>query len=207
VRLTVVPHDSRRSHASDLDQAWTRASEDPPEPFPEASADEPQWMSLGPPVHEQRLQIDVEQVGETILVRISGVLDLVSFPPLVRKLDSALAHPPLVMVVVDLTRVEFLGRTGSEVLVAAHDSAQARGRSLVLVADSPRIVARLRAGRPALPVFADRGEHEYGAPAADRAAVPSRRPAADDHAARQLRVPRKVASEDDPTGMEPAKKA
>lgn len=79
--------------------------------------------------------VDETAVGQVIVVSVSGNVDMLSAPWLTEALESALAKNPQGLVI-DLSRVEFLGSAGISVLMAAHGKMTDSGRFAV-VADGP----------------------------------------------------------------------
>ncbi len=79
--------------------------------------------------------VDETWVGQLIVVPVSGNVDMLSAPQLADALESALAKNPNGLVV-DLSRVEFLGSAGISVLMAAHGKMADPDRFAV-VADGP----------------------------------------------------------------------
>lgn len=78
--------------------------------------------------------VDETWVKQLVVVSVSGNVDMLSAPWLTDAIESALAKSPNGMIV-DLTRVEFLGSAGISVLMAAHGKVES-GRFAV-VADGP----------------------------------------------------------------------
>lgn len=78
--------------------------------------------------------VDETWVKQLVVVSVSGNVDMLSAPWLTDAIESALAKSPNGMIV-DLTRVEFLGSAGISVLMAAHGKIES-GRFAV-VADGP----------------------------------------------------------------------
>lgn len=79
--------------------------------------------------------VDETWVGQLIVVSVSGTVDMLSAPWLTDALESALAKNPKGLVV-DLSKVDFLGSAGISVLMAAHSKMSDAGRFAV-VADGP----------------------------------------------------------------------
>ena len=86
------------------------------------------------------IRFDVVSHGpDARVVHVVGEIDTLTAPVLRAQLDEHLPIVPLL--VLDLSDVTFLGSAGLAVLVAAKDSADARGHTLRLVCGS-RIVTR-----------------------------------------------------------------
>lgn len=64
--------------------------------------------------------ISEDWVERTVVVSVSGVIDMLTSPQLEAAIDSALAKNPSA-IIVDLTDVDFLASAGMGVLVAARD--------------------------------------------------------------------------------------
>ena len=79
-------------------------------------------------------------VGSAVVVRTVGELDLLTAPELLTVLDAHLADPAVTLVVLDMSRVEFLGAAGLGVLAQVATRA---GRDAAGVAAHPpvRLVA------------------------------------------------------------------
>ena len=77
--------------------------------------------------------------GATVLT-VVGEVDMMTAPLLRQRLDEHFGAD-LAPIVVDLSRVEFFGSTALEVMVDAHQRANAQGRDFVLVAGT-RVVRR-----------------------------------------------------------------
>ena len=63
--------------------------------------------------------VSVSRLGGLAVVAVSGMVDIRTAPLLTEKIMETLAEPPVVLVV-DLSKVEFLGSAGMTILVAAH---------------------------------------------------------------------------------------
>ena len=72
---------------------------------------------------------EVERDGETVRVRLSGVLDLASRPAFAAVADEVLDEPGAA-VVIDLAALEFLDSTGVVELIRAARRAEERGIAL-----------------------------------------------------------------------------
>lgn len=78
------------------------------------------------------LKIHSESSGNSLLMRLSGSLDVATSPSLKDALAKAL-HEQGSNVVVDLTQVEFLDSTGLGALMGAHRRALENGGRLALI--------------------------------------------------------------------------
>jgi anti-sigma B factor antagonist len=78
---------------------------------------------------------DETWVKQLVVVSVSGNVDMLSAPWLTEAIESALAKNPEGLIV-DLSRVEFLGSAGISVLMSAHGRMGESGRFAV-VADGP----------------------------------------------------------------------
>lgn len=79
--------------------------------------------------------VDEHWVDQLAVVSVSGSVDMLSAPWLTEALDAALAKSPAGLVV-DLSRVEFLGSAGISVIITAHENIGDTDRFAV-VADGP----------------------------------------------------------------------
>lgn len=79
--------------------------------------------------------ITEQWVGRTVVISVSGVLDMLTAPQLEADIDSVLTKSPAA-VIVDLTDVEFLASAGMGVLAAARERADGAVKFAV-VADGP----------------------------------------------------------------------
>ncbi|PXY27313.1 STAS domain-containing protein [Prauserella muralis] len=87
------------------------------------------------PPQSPLLDVTDERQGQSLIVRVTGDIDLATAPRLERYLTEALeAVPPPHPLVVDLTGVGFLGSCGLALLLRAHDAAAERGTPLRIVA-------------------------------------------------------------------------
>lgn len=86
--------------------------------------------------------INEEWVGRTAVIRVSGVLDMLTSPQLEVGIAAALLKKPSALIV-DLTDVDFLASAGMGVLVAARDKAASAVRFGV-VGDAPATSRPLR---------------------------------------------------------------
>lgn len=75
----------------------------------------------------------------SIVLDVHGALDRTTLPPVVGRLDSALAQQPE-EVVVDLADCPFVDATGLAALVERHRRARRDGRRLVLARCTPRVL-------------------------------------------------------------------
>jgi anti-sigma B factor antagonist len=80
--------------------------------------------------------------GNALVLTVTGELDVATGPRLRAMLADALAEQATERVVVDLTRVTFMGSTGIAVLVDASWEADQRGRTLRVVTGSAPAVVR-----------------------------------------------------------------
>lgn len=80
--------------------------------------------------------------GRTVVISVSGVVDMLTSPQLEASIAAALAERPSA-VIVDLTDVDFLASAGMGVLVAARDRAS-RTAGFAVVANGPATSRPLR---------------------------------------------------------------
>lgn len=66
-----------------------------------------------------QFEVSVSRLGGLAVIAVSGMVDMLTAPLLAEKIAEALAEPPVVLVV-DLSKVDFLGSAGMTILVAAH---------------------------------------------------------------------------------------
>lgn len=114
------------------------------------------WMALAPALgrfctgpgdwkmtgteHDRRGRFTVcpHRDGETLVLRVTGDLDVLTAPTLGTHLDVALSSPiSTSVVIVDLTGVEFLSSAGISVLVETHRLTASTDLSLRVVAEGP----------------------------------------------------------------------
>ena len=90
-----------------------------------------------PPSQPDKNDFDVDErwVKQLVVVSVSGNVDMLSAPWLTDAIESAMAKNPNGLIV-DLSRVDFLGSAGISVLMAAHGKMADSGRFAV-VADGP----------------------------------------------------------------------
>ncbi|MGI9124552.1 MAG: STAS domain-containing protein [Mycobacterium sp.] len=84
--------------------------------------------------------ISEEWIGRTVVISVSGVLDMLTSPQLDASITAALQRKPST-IIVDLTDVDFLASAGMGVLVAARDQVNAAANGSAVnfgvVADGP----------------------------------------------------------------------
>lgn len=78
---------------------------------------------------------DERWIERLVVLSVSGSVDMLSAPCLTDAIESALAKHPIGLVV-DLSRVDFLGSAGISVLMATHDK-MSDSTPFVVVADGP----------------------------------------------------------------------
>jgi len=79
---------------------------------------------------EAHFRVDVVEQGSSVVLALSGELDVASGPELEAELTRAADRE---LVVVDLRELEFIDSTGLGVIVKGHQRAQEAGRRLALV--------------------------------------------------------------------------
>jgi anti-sigma B factor antagonist len=77
------------------------------------------------------LSIIHTDVGDAVVLALSGELDVISAPDLAEQLD-ALAADACPRVLLELSRLSFVDSAGVSVLVKARHEAEANGRRLIL---------------------------------------------------------------------------
>jgi anti-sigma B factor antagonist len=82
---------------------------------------------------DPQLTLAVHPNGHGVILTVGGEVDLATAPQLHAKLVDLLEVGEASDILVDLTPVVFMGSTGLTVLLAAHQRAQAGGRSIRLV--------------------------------------------------------------------------
>jgi anti-sigma B factor antagonist len=95
------------------------------------SVPEQSYLSMGPDAFE----VGVSWHGSTVVLEVSGTVDLVTAPQLSESILTAMSNEPEA-VIVDLTDVLFLASAGMTVLIAAHEQVMASARFAV-VAEGP----------------------------------------------------------------------
>jgi anti-sigma B factor antagonist len=99
--------------------------------------------SFDEPAGEQLVNISLRRVDSALLITVAGELDTLTTPRLRAAVAEALAEAAgSALVVVDLTRVSFLGSPGLAALVDAVSTARRRGGPLRIVVDNARPVVR-----------------------------------------------------------------
>jgi anti-sigma B factor antagonist len=98
--------------------------------------------SFDEPAAEQLVSINQQWVDNAVVVRVSGELDMLTTPRLRQAVGEALDEAGSYTVIVDLTRVTFLGSPGLAALVEAVTKARRRGGPLRIVVDNARPVIR-----------------------------------------------------------------
>lgn len=72
----------------------------------------------GNPVDPTTFSVGKQQVGQAVVLTVSGEVDMLSSPQLADAIQTALATKPAALIV-DLTKVDFLASAGMTVLVTA----------------------------------------------------------------------------------------
>jgi anti-sigma B factor antagonist len=98
--------------------------------------------SFEEPAAEQLVTISREAVDDAVVVTVAGELDMLTTPRLRAAVSGALEEAKGAPVVLDLTRVTFLGSPGLAALVEAVRQAERRGGPLRIVVDNARPVIR-----------------------------------------------------------------
>lgn len=98
--------------------------------------------SFDEPAAEQLVNISREAVDGAIVVTVAGELDMLTTPRLRVAVSDALEDAKGAPVVLDLTRVTFMGSPGLAALVEAVRHAERRGGPLRIVVDNARPVVR-----------------------------------------------------------------
>lgn len=93
---------------------------------------------------EQLMSVDGHTIDENRVVTVAGEVDMMTTPELGARLRQELAGAPALLVV-DLSKVQFLGSSGLAVLVETGDSAAERGLRLRLVCSSREVLRPLEA--------------------------------------------------------------
>ena len=75
-------------------------------------------------------------VGRVAVVAASGDLDMLTAPQLSDAVEAALSKKPTGLIV-DLTKVEFLGSAGMQVLMETHNQTDGTGIRFAVVAEGP----------------------------------------------------------------------
>lgn len=75
-------------------------------------------------------------VGKVAVVAASGDLDMLTAPQLRAAVEAALSKEPAGLII-DLTKVDFLGSAGMQVLMETHNQADAAQTRFAVVADGP----------------------------------------------------------------------
>jgi anti-anti-sigma factor len=90
---------------------------------------------------QNNFDVDIRDEERTVVIGVSGELDLASSPALEQELESRAASG-VEVVIIDLRQVEFMDSTGLSVLVRAHGRATEKGQRFVVVR-GPQQVQRL----------------------------------------------------------------
>lgn len=98
--------------------------------------------SFGEPAAEQLVDISRQWVDGAVVVRVAGELDTLTTPRLRQAVAEALDDAAGAVVILDLTKVTFLGSPGLAALVEAVSKARRRGGPLRMVVDNARQVIR-----------------------------------------------------------------
>lgn len=84
-----------------------------------------------------------EQPGDILVIRVSGALDAATHRSVAAEAETAFARRP-VAVVLDLSRVDFMGSAGIAVLINAHHRASRLGIAFAVVANTRSVLRPLR---------------------------------------------------------------
>lgn len=85
----------------------------------------------GPPPADPVMTMTTVPVGAALVVEVVGELDLHTAPDLMATIDDALQRPGLTRLIIDLSRVTFLGSSGLGVLANLATRATAPDRAVV----------------------------------------------------------------------------
>lgn len=91
---------------------------------------------------EQQISVDARSDGDSRIVTIAGEVDMLTTPLLRAQLRHELDQARSVLII-DLSRVDFLGSSGLAVLVETKDSAALRRIPLRLVCSSREVIRPL----------------------------------------------------------------
>ena len=87
------------------------------------------------------LSVEQEITADTVIVRVRGDLDHTTITRIDNQLHTATAVPtPPALIVLDLSRVTFLGSDGLSLLIANHRRCAMRGRKLYIVATTSAVL-------------------------------------------------------------------
>lgn len=113
---------------------------------PAGTADQPASPGgMDDPAAEQVINLDVKSAGDGVLaVRVDGDVDTLTSPLLNSFLNEQFETNPRVLVI-DMTRVQFLGSAGLAALIAAREEAGRRDVKLRLVSSSHAVLRPLTA--------------------------------------------------------------
>jgi anti-anti-sigma factor len=103
---------------------------------------------------DPQLTLTVHSNGQGVVLTVGGEVDLATAPQLHAKLMDLAEIGEASSIMVDLTPVAFMDSTGLTVLLAAHQHAQAGGRSIRLIcpAGPVRRVFRMTGAEQVLPI-------------------------------------------------------
>lgn len=93
---------------------------------------------------EQAVDLDVERVGDVVIVHIGGEVDMLTTPMLTNVVGEQLASGPALLVL-DMRGVGFLGSSGLAALVGAREQAQSKSIGLRLVSADHAVLRPLTA--------------------------------------------------------------
>jgi anti-sigma B factor antagonist len=93
---------------------------------------------------DQVMDVRVERHGHSVVVGVSGEIDMLTTPRLSATIDEVLRQTPLILVL-DLRTVTFLGSSGLATLVSTRDEATSRGVALRLVSAEHAVLRPLTA--------------------------------------------------------------
>lgn len=82
-----------------------------------------------------RFRVDVESQGKTVVLAVTGELDMLTAPRLEEATHQTLENSPQALIL-DLTNVTFLSSAGISVLVSAHKHAGDRTDILIVASET-----------------------------------------------------------------------
>jgi anti-sigma B factor antagonist len=82
--------------------------------------------------------VEERREGTTVILAVTGELDLRTSPELEERLDGAFSAGAE-LVILDLRQIEFMDSTGLRVLLGAHRRAQSSGRRFALVRGADQV--------------------------------------------------------------------
>jgi len=86
------------------------------------------------------LHIDLEEIGQKVILRLDGRLDAATVPILERKINSLIDEKKHHLIYLDFVRVDYLSSAGMRLLLAVSKKLKAKKGALILFSVSEEVM-------------------------------------------------------------------